>query len=132
MILRVKINQLLRRVDRNGECWIWTGPPTKGGYGQLRVNGGKGRRVLAHRLAYELFVGDPPPSLHHKCGNKLCVNPDHLEPMTHADHMRRHAEERTHCRRGHPYDEANTYITPEGKRQCRACKARWMREVYEK
>jgi hypothetical protein len=51
---------------------------------------GKERR-LAHRAYYETHVGPIPQGLQidHKCGNKLCVNPHHLEPVTGAENVRR-------------------------------------------
>lgn len=60
-------------------CWIWTGQIVNG-YGRFR-----GER--AHRYAYHLHKGPIPEGLmvRHLCGNKLCVNPSHLEPGTMAD-----------------------------------------------
>lgn len=60
-------------------CWVWNGQQVNG-YGRFR-----GER--AHRYAYQLHKGDIPEGLmlRHLCGNKLCVNPDHLEPGTMAD-----------------------------------------------
>lgn len=55
---------------------------------------GGGRTGLAHRVAYEALVGRIPDglTLDHLCENKRCVNPDHLEPVTRAENLRRHAE----------------------------------------
>lgn len=74
-------------VDRTGPCWPWPGGMSGSGYGQLIYNG---RRVYAHRLAYELAIGDVPPGLEirHTCHNPRCVNPAHLVVGTHADNMR--------------------------------------------
>jgi hypothetical protein len=58
---------------------------------------------------------------------RRCCNPDHLEPVTPADHHPNLLK--THCKNGHPFDEANTYVSPEGHRHCRACR-REVRKNY--
>ncbi len=67
------------KVDKAGECWLWTGSIDADGYG--RFNGSKPH---AHRMAYVLTHGAIPDgmALHHICGVARCVNPDHLEPVT--------------------------------------------------
>jgi hypothetical protein len=72
--------RLLAMVDKDG-CWLWTGSRMAGGYGRLRV----GDRVkAAHRVAYELWIGEIPAGLvlHHVCRNRACVRPGHLEAVT--------------------------------------------------
>ena len=66
-------------IDEGG-CWTWHGSRSNG-YGQYDVGGEHWR---AHRLAYALSWGLPVgnQSLDHLCGNTLCVNPWHLEPVT--------------------------------------------------
>jgi len=64
--------------------------------------------------------------LDHPCGNKPCVNLDHLEPVTQSVNLQRASALKTHCKRGHPRTPENTYIrrdSPPGTtwRQCRAC-----------
>ena len=115
------------KVDKSSDCWIWTAARYPSGYGVFVVKHGVLRP--AHRIAYLLTHGAIPDGLEldHLCRNRLCVNPDHLEPVTHqvnclrgespsANHARR-----TSCVNGHPFDERNTHIRPDGSRKCRAC-----------
>lgn len=115
------------------ECWEWTGSRTLG-YGTVSI---EGRNKYSHRLSYELFVGPIPKGgvVHHRCANRGCVNPAHLEATTnirnvmlgsspHAQHARA-----TYCVNGHPFDEENTRILGHRNgRDCRACnRERWHR-----
>lgn len=114
-------------IDDDG-CWIWQGSTKGDGYGKCGYKGRTG--VGAHRMSYEVFVGPIPPDLHldHLCRKRPCVNPDHLEPVTVAENLRRSEvcastvnSIKTHCPERHPYDEVNTYIKPDGSRGCRTC-----------
>ena len=115
------------KVNRVEEgCWEWRGARAGTGYGAIWVDG-RGRP--AHRVAYELEVGPIPDGLQldHLCCNPACVRPDHLEPVTQAENIRRgnggkHWAEKTHCPQGHPYDEANTFVNGKGRRECRTCR----------
>lgn len=78
-------------------CWVWKLAKTGKGYGcewDLR----RGRMVSAHILAYERAIGTVPEGLEldHLCRVRLCVNPDHLEPVTHAENIRRGHRWKTH------------------------------------
>lgn len=105
-------------------CWTWTGATTSKGYGCLSDGH---RTVLAHRLAWESVNGPIPDGLtvNHRCMNKRCVNPEHLELLTPGDNLRHGRGMRTHCPAGHEYDLLNTRVNANGHRSCRECQKRW-------
>jgi hypothetical protein len=115
--------RILRHTDpQPGECWRWSAYVDKDGYGRTQL---AGRSLGAHRAVYTLMVGPIPKGhdLHHRCEVPGCVNPEHLQPLTRADHNRLRWAGVTHCVHGHEYDERNTYWRPTGQRDCRACTA---------
>lgn len=127
------IDRLMSKVTIGPGCWEWQANKNTAGYGRLSIGGRDGRMVLAHRVAFEHFVGPVPEGrfvLHH-CDNPACVRPDHLwlgDARSNAadrDHKGRHRtngyERKTHCPMGHPYDEQNTMRPPSGGRMCREC-----------
>lgn len=101
------------------DCWAWKGAQNNKGYGRVRFNS---VAVYAHRLAYELLIGPIPDGLEldHLCRNRACVNPAHLEPVTHQENVAR-ALFKTHCPKGHEYTDTNT-IRDGRSRKCRICK----------
>lgn len=122
-------SQELRLMHKIGEqtpsgCWPWLGALTSGGYGSVGVDSAV---KTAHRVVYELLVGPVPEGLDldHLCRNRWCVNPDHLEPVTRPENVRRgHAARRaTHCKNGHELTASNAYTYPRsGHRACRVCR----------
>ncbi len=119
------------RVDKTGNCWIWIGHKYHKGYGCVTSTSKQRRRInlSAHRVSYELLVGEIPEglTLDHLCRNHACVNPDHLEPVSlWVNQLRGIATpalnaEKTFCKNGHP-------LTPENLtkrvnvRECSICK----------
>lgn len=116
-------------IDRDADCWIWTGytrtsvrtPNIR--YGSIW---GEGKHHFAHRLAYRFYVGPIPDGLtiDHLCKNTLCVNPAHLEAVTssvntlRADTFSGINSRKTHCPQGHPL----VWIEKEQRRACPACR----------
>ena len=104
-------------------CWEWMAYTNACGYGVFGVPP-RGRTMLAHRWVYEFMIGEIPEGLvlDHLCRNRACVNPYHLEPVTHAVNMSRGSNAtRTHCKHGHEYTSENTYIQSKGSRACVTC-----------
>jgi hypothetical protein len=115
-------------VNANG-CWVWTKYRDRNGYGRLYVGN---RVVLAHRFAYEAFIGPVPNGLplDHLCRNRACCNPRHADPVPQVQNLHRSPETvntinaaKTACPRDHPYDSVNTYVDSTGARHCRACRS---------
>ena len=129
--------RIRNRVDRTGDCWVWTGARTGANYGVTRW---EGSLQGVHRVIYMTLVGPIPAGLHldHLCRNTGCVNPDHLEPVTVKENNRRgilaqvnrdRAAKQTHCKQGHEYTPENTRLVhkigrsgnPIQQRACKSC-----------
>lgn len=117
------------RVNKTDTCWLWMGPDGRSrSYGRFSV---RGRIYPAHRIAYELVVGQIPPGLplDHLCRVPACVNPSHLEPVTHYENVMRGVSpfaaraRQTHCKYGHELTEENITRRPSrpDRRECRIC-----------
>ena len=114
------------RVRPNG-CWEWIGNSAGAGYGRISIDG---TMYMAHRVSYALYRDSVPRDLEidHLCRNPKCVNPWHLEIVDHRTNTLRGIgptainARKTHCMRGHEFNEKNTHInTTSGSRQCRPC-----------
>lgn len=125
------------KTSMNG-CWEWQGYVTEAGYGAVKHYQGvnKNQYRSAHRVAFELTFGPVADGLvlDHLCENKTCVNPAHLEAVTHKTNLLRSSrtqahinKNKTHCVRGHPLTGANVYQTPRGSRQCVPCRVVYKR-----
>lgn len=108
--------------EPNTGCWLWTANTSRDGYGKFSYKGGQ----LAHRFAYEVVKGPIPDGLRidHLCRQRCCVNPDHLEAVTHRENCIRGLRGMltTHCPHGHEYTPENTTHNSKGGRVCRECK----------
>lgn len=113
------------------DCWLYAGKQFLGGYGRVdcwlkELN--KSKTYLAHRVMYENCVGPIPEGLvlDHLCRNTICINPDHLEPVTVIENLMRGVGEsaknkrKTHCIRGHKFTPENTRTVHKGVRINRA------------
>lgn len=135
--------RLWNRVTKTDTCWLWNGTVSPDGYGSMTWGG---RYVKVHHVALELDGRPRPEGLEtdHLCRVRNCVNPDHLEWVTHAENVRRKPPElvgtanrlKTICKYGHEYTEDNTswYHKPDGswKRDCVACTRRKSKALYAK
>ncbi len=108
-------------------CKVWIGAVNSLGYGIVQIDG---ERVLAHRLSYEAERGPIPEGmvLDHLCRVRNCVNPDHLEPVTHAENGRRGRSAASLqvgdvCQNGHTIAEGGLYVRASGKTECRKCRS---------
>lgn len=118
-------------------CIQWQGHIAKNGYGKFN---GK----LVHRVAYEAVYGPIPDgmTIDHVCHtvalqngtcessvclHRSCVEVEHMEIVSQGVNSLRGGSpaalnsRKTHCPRGHPYNESNTFIDTNGHRNCRIC-----------
>ena len=92
------------KINDNSKCWEWIAYLDKDGYGKITVKvNNKIKGWLAHRVIYILLKGEIPIGLQldHLCKNKKCVNPDHLEPVTQLENIKRRLVYT--CKNGHQY-----------------------------
>lgn len=135
-------DRLFKKVAKTATCWLWTGAADQRGYGRIGRGAAGAGTVAPHRAAYELLRGPIPNGLEldHLCRNPRCVNPDHLEPVTHRENLARGTgfsavnAAKDVCPSGHPYSGDNLLVLPRRHggmvRLCRACKKAHDRKRY--
>jgi hypothetical protein len=118
------LDRIMEKVEKTPDgCWRWTASRSAPGYARIGSGGQGGAPLLAHRVMYELQVAPIPDGLEidHLCGHRDCVNPAHLEAVSHAENMARIVwaprDLSTHCVHGHEYTPENTAW----KRECKTC-----------
>lgn len=127
-------------------CWYAEGRVRKDGYSDFTL---LGKHQLGHRVAYEHFIGPIPHGLQvdhlchtgdlscpggFTCTHRRCVNPEHLEAVTQRENALRGRSPaaknaaKASCVAGHPFTQENTYLDPNGGRECRICRAELSRK----
>lgn len=126
--------KIITQSHNDDSCWYWDGYKIDSGYGRFSYNG---KNIYSHRFAYELYKGNIPNGLviDHLCKNTSCVNPDHLRAVTQRENVNSGNtgiinKSKTHCPKGHEYNEENTYIDKDNSRRCRIC-AEVIRRRYD-
>ena len=126
------------RVEFTDTCWLWTGKVCSWGYGMFGMP--HATYVYAHRWAYEFCVEPIPAGLQvdHLCRVRLCIRPEHLEPVTRKENILRGQgacavnARKTHCVRGHAFTLDNTYYDTAGGRECRTCRKASSAAAYQR
>ena len=147
--MKTLIERFEEKVDRSGDCHIWTAARKGKGnkaYGQIGYTpkGGKTLNLIASRLAFKIAYGmfDERLDVLHRCGNPPCVNPEHLylgdakqnaKDMVEMGRFKNQNTQKTHCSKGHEFTEENTKIATRknGKtyRVCRECRKFWAKRA---
>lgn len=132
-----KIQVSAQRFYKESPCWEWTASTSRSKskhlrYGKITY---KNRHISAHRLIFAWLVhplpaGSKDGECDHLCRNTLCVNPIHIEFVSHKINMNRGTASaacvqlklsRTHCKNGHLYTSDTVRYTPAGTRRCLLC-----------
>lgn len=142
-----EIQRTEQKFIKSNDCWEWVAYKQQNGYGQVRI---KGVAHPAHRVVYLMFNKTDDitnKDIDHLCRNRGCVNPEHLEPVSRKTNLIRGLGpdissetmlKRTHCKNGHKYNKANTYLkkcknTRSGfVRICRPCRRVSENKQYHK
>ena len=139
------MSYFMSHIRASGNCWLWTGQIETEGYGRLHWPlDDPNKKILAHRFSYVLYRGVIPVHVEpdHICRNRSCVNPSHLELVTHQTNTRRGVGPtalnalKTHCLKGHKLCGSNLVPWVNSGRECRTCNKeyhrRYMRSYREK
>lgn len=125
-------NRFWKKVRKTADCWEWIAGCDSDGYGRID-------KYRAHQLSYILAYGSIPKGkeLNHTCQVRRCVRPDHLEALTHKEHLRKTPgtfgykwAQRTHCEKNHELagDNLVQALLKRGLRRCRTCYIEYQRE----
>ena len=109
--------RIVRTIDG---CWEWHGGLSLNGYPMCQINK---QKMMVHRLIFTLFKGqiDKGMEIDHKCCNRRCVNPSHLQQVSRVENVRLIVDRQTTCKNGlHPWPE-NARMRKNGSRYCLAC-----------
>lgn len=121
-------------------CWVWQGTKRSNGYG---VTVYRGKQTTTHRAMYqivnEVLLGQDV-EVDHTCNTRDCINPEHLEVVTHQENMFRGKTRRKTCRNGHEWNEMNTYVTQVKRKQggmreqryCRLCRCQHQKDLRKR
>lgn len=134
-----RVKEILERAtpEPNTGCLIWEGSVNLQGYATIQRRKISSVPMLTHRFVYELSFGPIPEGLEldHLCRVRCCINPTHLEPVTHSENMKRSPLKpqriATHCVHGHPFSGENLVLKKD-RRACRECRRKSFRKWYEK
>lgn len=136
---KIYIEKFWKQVSKTDSCWNWIGcvAGLHRNYGNI---GTKNGTIFAHRFSYIIHKGEIPKGfvIDHLCRNTLCVNPDHLEAVTHRENLLRgigHTAinaNKTKCLRGHEYTPENTSYKTNGTRKCNECNRLRSNNWYQK
>lgn len=137
---RKAIKELERlRIVTDSGCWEWQGRIDKGGYGRKKIRKDGINYYNVHQVSFVVYNGDIPfgNEIDHKCRNRKCFNPDHLQAITKKENILLGIgptavnARKTHCNRGHPLSGDNLYVFKDGRRDCKLCQRirglRWWR-----
>lgn len=111
----------------DNSCWESTYAPKRDGYTRIKINE---KDIAVHRLMFYYYNGELNTNLtiNHKCENRVCCNPQHLEQVTqkqnkqYSYNIHGHPNsKKTHCPRGHEYSNKNLIINSKGSRLCKTC-----------
>jgi hypothetical protein len=122
------------KVEKTSSCWVWKNAKDKDGYG---IFWDQTKIIKAHRFSYQLFKDKIPQGLqiNHLCKNTSCVNPNHLEVVScrenlmKGDTIAKQNAEKTHCKRGHEFNNKNTRFF-KNERYCLPCHQELQRQYY--